>query len=288
VTLFSEAGSIVIPPLSFASRDQPDRISGRLPEGDTILRTANHLRPRLAGKRLTKASPEKFQRLVGSTITEVSTNGKHLLIHFDNGLVLHSHMRMTGSWHVYGPGDRWRKPAWQAKVVLENESAVAVLFNAPVVELRRAKELTLDLAHLGPDILAPELDLDEILKRARKSQRQPLGELLLDQRVAAGIGNIYKCESLWRLKLDPWMPANGLDDEAVGGLYGEARKMMLAALRRRSPHAVHGRAGRSCPRCMGRIDCRRQGDPPRFTYYCPRCQQSGLGIDPTRHGFQGS
>jgi endonuclease VIII len=257
-----------------------------LPEGDTILRTANHLRPRLAGKRLTKASPEKFQRLVGSTVTEVSTNGKHLLIHFDNGLVLHTHMRMTGSWHVYGPGDRWRKPAWQAKAVLENENTVAVLFSAPLVELRRDKEVKLDLSHLGPDIMAPELDLEEVLMRARKSLRQPLGELLLDQRVAAGIGNIYKCESLWRLKLDPWMPASELDDAALGGLYAEARKLMLAALRRRSPHAVHGRAGRSCPRCVGRIGCRRQGDPPRFTYYCPRCQQTELGIVSPRPGFQ--
>jgi formamidopyrimidine-DNA glycosylase len=257
-----------------------------LPEGDTILRTANRLRPRLAGKRLTNASPQRFQRLVGSTVTEVSANGKHLLIHFDNGLVLHSHMRMTGAWHVYGPGDRWRKPAWQAKVVLENENTVAVLFSAPVVELRRDKEVSRDLSHLGPDILAPELDLGEILKRARKSQRQPLGELLLDQRVAAGIGNIYKCESLWRLELDPWMPASELDDEALAGLYLEARKLMLAALRRRSAHAVHGRAGRSCPRCIGRIGCRRQGDPPRFTYFCPRCQQGDVGIASVRNGFQ--
>jgi endonuclease-8 len=257
-----------------------------LPEGDTIVRTANQLRPRLAGKRVTRASPEKFQRLVGSTVTEVSTNGKHLLIHFDNGLVLHSHMRMIGSWHLYGPGDRWRKPAWQARVVLENDNTVAVLFSAPVVELRREKEVNLDLSHLGPDILAPELELETILMRARRSQRQPLGELLLDQRVAAGIGNIYKCESLWRLKLDPWMPAKELDDTDLGRLYAEARKLMLAALRRRSPHAVHGRAGRSCPRCMGRIGCRRQGDPPRFTYYCPRCQQSELGIVSPRYGFQ--
>jgi endonuclease-8 len=247
-----------------------------VPEGDTILRTANFLRPRLAGKRLTRASPEPFQRLEGSTVTEVSANGKHLLIHFDSGLVLHSHMRMTGSWHVYRPGERWRKPAWQAKVVLENDDAVAVLFSAPVVELRREKEVDLDLSHLGPDILASELDLAEILKRARKSRRQPLGELLLDQRVAAGIGNIYKCESLWRLKLDPWMQAAEMDDKALGGLYVEARKLMQAALRTRLPHAVHGRARRSCPRCMGRIECRRQGDPPRFTYYCPRCQQGGV------------
>ncbi len=140
-----------------------------MPEGDTIWRTADQLRPRLAGKRLTRAAPEKFQRLVGSTVTDVSPNGKHLLVHFDNGLVLHSHMRMTGSWHVYRPGEPWRRPAPLAKVVLENEDTVAVLFDAPVVELRREKVLAHDLAHLGPDILAAELDLDEIVKRARNS-----------------------------------------------------------------------------------------------------------------------
>jgi endonuclease-8 len=211
--------------------------------------------------------------LVGTTVTDVLPNGKHLLVHFDNGLVLHSHMRMTGTWHVYRPGEPWRRPAWLARVVLENEDTVAVLFNAPVVELLRAKVAKHDLRHLGPDILAPELDLDEILKRARNSERQALGELLLDQRVAAGIGNIYKCESLWRLRLDPWMPASALDDEALGRLYLTARTLMQGALRKRQPHAVHGKAGRSCPRCLWRVACRNQGDPPRFTYYCPRCQR---------------
>jgi endonuclease-8 len=246
-------------------------------EGDTILRTANALRPRLAGRRLTAATPERFGRLVGSTVTQVEARGKHLLIHFDNGLALHSHMRMTGSWHVYRPGEPWRKPARLARVVLVNEAAVAVLFNAPVAELRRERELNHDLSHLGPDILALELDNGEILKRARASGRQALGELLLDQRVSAGIGNIYKCESLWRLKLDPWMKASELDDVALARLYGTARQLMMGALRTRLPHAVHGKAGRACPRCMARVACRSQGDPPRLTYYCPRCQHKELG-----------
>jgi formamidopyrimidine-DNA glycosylase len=251
-------------------------VSFGVPEGDTIWRTANKLRPRLAGKPLLSAGPESFRHLIGSMVTDVVSIGKHLLIHFDNGQVLHSHMRMTGSWHVYRPGEPWRKPARLARVVLGNEDAVAVLFSAPVVELRRENEVKRDLAYLGPDILAAELDLDEILKRARQRERQALGELLVDQRVAAGIGNIYKCESLWRLKLDPWMPATELDDKALGGLYRQARDLMMSALRRRSMHAVHGRAGRSCPRCWDRVSCRYQGDPPRLTYYCARCQRAGL------------
>lgn len=247
-----------------------------MPEGDTIWRAANALGPRLAGKRLTEASPPRFGRLVGSTVTAVEARGKHLLIHFDSGLVLHSHMRMTGSWHIYRPGERWRQRAGLARVVLGNADTIAVLFNAPVVELLRERELERDLSRLGPDILASELDLEEIVGRARGAERQALGELLLDQRVSAGIGNIYKCESLWRLRLDPWQPAAELSDEALGAVYLAAREMMLGGLRGRPPHAVHGRAGRSCPRCSGRVACRNQGSPPRFTYYCPTCQRAGL------------
>ena len=247
-----------------------------MPEGDTIWRTANALRPRLTGKRLIAVSPDRFRGLEGATVTAVETNGKHLLIHFDSGLVLHTHMRMTGAWHLYRPGEAWRKPARLAKVVLNNEDTVAVLFNAPLVELVRAKEAVRDLAHLGPDILAPVLDLDEVLRRARASERQALGELLLDQRVSAGIGNIYKCESLWRLRLDPWKPAAELSEAELGKLYGEARSLLLAALRGRFRPAVHGKTGRSCPRCAGRIACRNQGDPARFTYYCPTCQGVAL------------
>src|ERR1700737_3952937 len=99
-----------------------------MPEGDTIRRMADQLRPRLAGKQVTHAAPEKFQRPVGAPVTDVSPNGKPLLVHFDNGLVLHSHMRMTGSWHLYRPGEPWRKPARMARVVLGNEDTVAVLF----------------------------------------------------------------------------------------------------------------------------------------------------------------
>jgi endonuclease-8 len=247
-----------------------------LPEGDTIWRTANALRPRLVGKRLLEVTPDAFRKLEGATVTAVETNGKHLLIRFDSGLVLHSHMRMTGAWHLYRPGEAWRRPARLAKVVLNNEDTVAVLFSAPVVELVREREAVRDLAHLGPDILAPELDLDEVLRRARTTDRRALGELLLDQRVCAGIGNIYRCESLWRLRLDPWRPPAELSDEALAKVYREARRMMQDGLRGRFRPAVHGKTGRSCPRCEGRIACRHQGDPPRFVYFCPTCQSVAL------------
>jgi endonuclease-8 len=221
-------------------------------------------------------APDRLRRLEGATVTAVEANGKHLLVRFDSGLVLHSHMRMTGSWHLYRPGEAWRKPARLARAVLGTDDTVAVLFSAPVVELLREREAAAELAHLGPDILAPELDLPEILRRVRTSERQPLGELLLDQRVAAGIGNIYKCESLFRLRLDPWRPASGLSDEKVAAVFLQSRELMLGALRGRVPHLVHGRTGRGCPRCSGRIACRRQGIPPRFTYFCSTCQRTGL------------
>ena len=247
-----------------------------MPRGGTGGRRAHAPLPRLTGKRLPEVSPEGFRRLEGTTVTAVEANGKHLLIRFDSGLVLHSHMRMTGAWHLYRPGEAWRKPAHLAKVVLNNVDTVAVLFSAPTVQLVREREAVRDLGHLGPDILAPELDLEEVVRRARRSDRQPLGELLIDQRVAAGIGNIYKCESLWRLRLDPWQPAAELSDEELGKVYGEARSMMLGALHGRFGHAVHGKTGRSCPRCLGRIVCRSQGEPARFTYHCPTCQAVGL------------
>jgi endonuclease-8 len=247
-----------------------------LPEGDTIWRTANALRPRLVGKPLLEVRPEAFRKLEGTTVTAIDTIGKHLLIRFDSGLVLHSHMRMTGAWHLYRPGEAWRKPAGYAKIVLSTQDTVAVLFSAPVVELVREREAVRDLAHLGPDILAPELDLEEVLRRARANGPKALGELLVDQRVCAGIGNIYRCESLWRLRLDPWTPPAALPDEELGKVYREARRLMQDALHGRFRPAVHGKTGRSCPRCEGRIACRNQGDPPRFMYFCPTCQRVSL------------
>jgi endonuclease VIII len=249
-----------------------------MPEGDTLRRTADALRGRLLGKRISEARPEFLKRLEGTTVSSVEANGKHLLIGFDSGLVLHSHMRMTGSWHLYRPGEPWRKPARLATAVLSGEDTVAVLFSAPTAELLRSKEVPHRLAHLGPDILAGEFDLAEIVRRARLSEKQPLGELLLDQRVAAGIGNIHKCESLWRLGLDPWQPASELSDAELGRLYEDARRGLQAGLRRIVRPAIAGRAGRSCPRCSHRVECRLQGGPPRFTYFCPTCQTGKRGV----------
>lgn len=249
-----------------------------MPEGDTIWRTAEVLRARLEGKRVLVAAPASFKRLAGTTVTEVTPVGKHLLIRFDNGLALHSHMRMRGVWHVYAPGEPWRRPRWQLKALLETEDAVAVCFAAPVIELVR--DAGTKLGHLGPDILADDWAVVDVIARARALGPTTAGELLLDQRVTAGIGNVYRCEALWRGRINPWTSTAALEDGELAGLFETARAAMRTNLRgramRRFPGfgrgAVHGRAGRPCPRCGALIRVRALGEQARMAFWCPACQ----------------
>lgn len=249
-----------------------------MPEGDTIFRTAERLRGALQGKRVVGAQPDKLRRLVGTTVSDVQPIGKHLMIRFDNGLALHTHMRMRGVWQVYAVGQRATRPAWQLKVLLETEDTVAACFAAPVVELVRDE--TSSVGHLGPDILGPDWDVQVVVRRARSLGDVALGEVLLDQRVTAGIGNVYRCEALWQRKVNPWRKSSSLTDEDMAALFVSARQAMLANLsgghRRRFPGygqgAVHGRAGRPCPRCGTLIKARAQGEHARLAYWCPRCQ----------------
>ncbi|TMF37373.1 MAG: Fpg/Nei family DNA glycosylase [Chloroflexi bacterium] len=249
-----------------------------MPEGDTIWRTAATLRQGLEGKRVLAARPDALKRLAGTTITEVKPVGKHLLIRFDNGLAIHSHMRMQGSWHLYKRGERWRRPAWQIKALLETDDVVAVCFGAPVVDLVRDE--TTKVGHLGPDILSDDWTAREVVARARSFGATALGEVLLDQRVTAGIGNVYRCEALWHTRINPWTKTTDLDDAQLTALFETAHEAMRANLnggfKRRFPGygrgAVHGRGGRPCPRCGTRIRVRAQGEHARLTYWCPACQ----------------
>ncbi len=244
-----------------------------MPEGDTIWRTAAALRRRLLGKTVATATPDRVKRIEGHRLVAVEPVGKHLIMHFDGQVALHSHMRMTGSWHLYRPGERWRHPERLACAVLNFDDAVAVLFSAPVVEVVRDDRRPVE--PLGPDVLGERFDLDEVMRRARESDRPTVGELLLDQRVCAGIGNIYKCETLWLHELDPWSAPSSLSDDEVRRLYLTARDLMRRALTGKGftpRHAVHARGGRSCPRCGTRISVRPQGEQARLTYFCPRCQ----------------
>src|SRR5687768_11403658 len=186
-----------------------------MPEGDTIFRTAEVLRTALRDRRITdaRAQPQPglrrvpdLSRLVGSEVTSVEPRGKHLLIGFSNGLTLRSHLRMTGSWHRYRPGEQWRHPSNRASAVLETDRSVAVAFDTPGVELmtdadrRRSRPL----AQLGPDLLGEDFDMGEAVRRLRERDADQLGNALLDQRAVAGIGNVMKSEVAFIERLDPW------------------------------------------------------------------------------------
>ncbi len=278
-----------------------------MPEGDTIFRTATTLRRWLAGREITGARAQvsrvPVRRLIGATVTEVETRGKHLLIRLSTGDVLHTHMGMTGSWHVYPAGERWFRPASQARLILEAGDRVAVCFNVPVVELLSGRDEALhpSLSRLGPDILGDALDLATVRRRARlradAGAVRLAGELLLDQQVASGIGNIYRCESLFLCEINPWMPVDDLGDAQIDALMLTAARLMKASAgataaataaapspgrdrdgrvgRVEGPRGrpwVYGRSGKPCRRCGTVVRSQRLGRDARTAYWCPTCQ----------------
>jgi endonuclease VIII len=273
-----------------------------MPEGDTLFRTADVLRRALVGEEIRKARGRpggaRLERLVGARVLSVVARGKHLLITFDDGLTLHSHLGMTGSWHRYAPGERWRRPASGLVALLETDAQVAVCFDAPVVELleHRAVGLHPALAGLGPDLLDQAPDLEAAVARLQDARRAGLsiGEALLDQRAVAGLGNAYRSEVLFTEGLDPFLPAGSLPRERLLRLLQVGRDMLRAntgggdrvtmpdalgappgaggGLRRTTDRWVYARAGRPCRRCGTLIRSAALGQPPRRVYWCPRCQ----------------
>lgn len=262
-----------------------------MPEGDTIWRAARALDAALAGRTLTgfssslpavAATARRFG-LVGRPVAGVEAKGKHLLVRFGGGTVLHTHQGMTGSWHLYRRGSRWRQAPDLARVVLEAGEIVAVCFRAPRVELLPAAEAARHevLVRLGPDVMAEGFDAAEARARLRAAGDLPIGAALLDQSRVAGVGNVYKSEALFLCGLSPFTPASRLDDRALDRLVATARRQMrwnLDAVSRRTTHLaaarhwVYRRSGQPCLRCGATIERRVQGDPPRSTYFCPRCQ----------------
>jgi endonuclease-8 len=248
-------------------------------EGDTILRAARRLDAALTGQTLAVSAPNprgraaRVERLDGRRLERVESHGKNLLLRFGD-LVLHSHMGMNGSWHIYPRGARWRKPRRSAWAVLGGETQEAVQFGGPTLRVIAAG-LGRDrqLARLGPDILAPQLDLDAVARGLRADPSRTLGDALLDQSLVAGIGNIFKSEACFAARVDPWRPLGDLDDEELREVLAAARAQMLDAVASgRHTYAVY-RARRPCPSCGGRIASRGQGDANRTTYWCPRCQR---------------
>lgn len=253
-----------------------------MPEGDTIHRAANRLREALAGRQLVSFRATKLQGVrprPDAVIDDVEARGKHLLIRFTDGLVLQTHMMMTGAWHVYAPGERWRRPEHVARVVIDVGDAVAVCFQAPVIRTYMDAADSSPVDHLGPDLCDPNADLDEALRRLdRYDPRAEIACVLVDQRVAAGIGNVYKSEVLFAARIDPTTPLGQLDRAARRALLTIAAGQLQANIDRaaRATHplgyAVYGRYRKPCRVCETPIRWRRQGDPPRTTYWCPKCQ----------------
>jgi endonuclease VIII len=259
-----------------------------MPEGDTLVRTAAGLRPHLVGRRVTGAQARQpgpqVERLVGATVTAVEAAGKNLLIRFDNGLEVRTHLRMHGSWHRYRPGEAWRRAPARARLVLEVPGSVAVCFDAPVVELfeQRVEALHPDLGPLGPDLLREDADLDEVMRRLRAPGRgdRSISEALLDQRAVAGIGNVFRNEVLWEAGLSPWTPVRDVDDAMLRRLVERSRELLrIGAATNRRPRNVYRRAGRPCPRCGTLIRAAQQAMAlPRLTFWCPRCQPHPPGV----------
>ena len=242
-----------------------------MPEGDTIFLTANRLREALAGKVVRQASPPPLARFNGQRVDAVEARGKHLFITFESGLKLHSHMGMTGKWRVADSAG-FRLPPRGVRAVVDCGDTVAICLDAPVVEIVAAEEVR--TSHLGPDILGEEFDVANVVARARNSAAPTAGELLRDQAVCAGIGNIYACDSLWVEKINPWTSPQSLSDDTLAALFTAARRRLResAILRRRLRAEVYGRAGRNCRRCAAIIRVRSQGKQGRPTYWCPVCQ----------------
>jgi endonuclease-8 len=244
-----------------------------MPEGDSLHRAARRLQA-LVGERVSVETPHpraaaavSAERLDGRRLDGVEAVGKNLLLSFEGGLVLRSHLRMSGRWQVVERGSVRRGTPW---LVLSGEEREALLWNGPVLELsaRGARRL-------GPDILARPPDFDAMLANLRRQpSRRELGDALLDQRVVAGIGNVWKAESLWRARLSPWLPVGEASDEELERVLREAARLMRASVERRNGgRAVYRHAGRPCRRCGEPIRSRGQGDGNRTAYWCPRCQR---------------
>ena len=207
-----------------------------MPEGDTLFRAARTLHRALAGKQVVRFETVLAQLsrvdddapIAGRTVERVRSVGKHLLVELSGDLVLRTHMRMNGSWHVYRPGERWHRPRASMRVVLETADFQAVAFDVPVAEFRTARELARDpaVARLGPDVLGAGFDEDEAVRRLRERGAMGIGDALLDQRALAGIGNVFKSEVCFAERVHPFTPVAALDDEALYRVVRTARRFL--------------------------------------------------------------
>jgi endonuclease VIII len=267
-----------------------------VPEGDTVWLAAQRMHTALAGSTLRRGEFRLPQLaaldLTGSTVTEVVPRGKHLLIRLGDGRTLRTHFRMDGSWHIYRPGTKWRGgPGYDVRVVLATDEWECVGYRLHDVEIVPTADEDRLVGHLGPDVLGPDWDLDEALRRVRAQPDEQIGVAILDQRNLAGIGNLYKVETLFLCRVHPW--ARVADVENLEAVVTKARTLMLAnrhhpeqsttgSTRRGEDHWVAGRKGKPCRRCGTPILLGEQGPTTqeRVTWWCPTCQAARSPIDP--------
>ncbi len=256
-----------------------------MPEGDTIRYAAKRVGAALLGHEIEsietphpRHSRDRWpERLDGRSVRSVDAHGKHLFIRFDGGLTLHSHLRMTGKWGIYAPGQRRRRSPRRAWLVIRTQGHEVVQFDGPVLELMTDSRTRFDqrLAALGPDVLADEFDERVFLRRLREDDpTRGIGDALLDQRTVAGIGNLWKAEACFAAGLDPWRRTAEVGDEEALAVVRAARGAMQVSVEKglRVRSAVYDRAGLPCPRCHTRVRARGQGEDNRTTFWCPRCQ----------------
>lgn len=262
-----------------------------MPEGDTLYKTAARLRPALEGGELVRFEAPRLQGLrprPGERIDWVRAVGKHLLIGCSGGLIIDTHLQMAGTWRLVETGGRWPKPQHLLRCRVDVRDWQAVCFSAPMVRTWPVADLGTSrspLAHLGPDLCLVDADLDaavEAIERLAEPDAD-VGDVLLDQRCCCGVGNVYRNEVCWALKLHPATPVGSLDRAARRRLVTTAARQLRANLvggqRRTVPGglAVYERAGASCRRCATPIATRRMGAGQRVTFWCPTCQEEPLG-----------
>ena len=269
-----------------------------MPEGDTIHHAAKRVGAALVGSEIRsietpnpRHGKDRWpERLAGRGVRAVDAHGKHLFVRFEGGLTLHSHLRMGGAWGVYGRGERWHRAPRRAWLVIRTDDHEVVQFDGPVLELMTDGRTRFDqrLAALGPDLLHDDFSEDDYLRRLRDGDpARQIGDALLDQRIVAGIGNVWKNEGCFIAAVDPWRRVGALSDEEALSIVRGIRPLMAASAERggrittfdgpagRNERRtwVHDRGGMPCRRCRTKIRSRGQGDDNRNTFWCPECQR---------------
>jgi len=282
-----------------------------MPEGDTIYRTARSMGRALIGKSITgfRSNYPLLTRfhddtpIIGQSVENVESRGKWLLIHFSGGATLATHMLMNGSWHLYPRGERWRRPARDMRIVLENREYQAVAFTVPVAKIYTAQALARDkrIPPPGSDVLNPDFDPAAAEMRIRACGGEEIGDVLLHQYVMAGVGNVFKSEVCFVERVNPFCTVTALKDEQIQALIQTAQRLVAANVledsgntivtyrgqQRRTTHStspqdslwVYGRSGEPCRLCGAAIRHRLQGPDARVTFWCPQCQPMPDGKD---------